>query len=417
MKILLASSSFHGGGITSYALELITCYSVVHEFYLMIGETNGYINEKTFTNIISENMNDLSAANAKKVTNTINELNPDVLIISFARVVGLIVPYLNDNIRIISISHSLRYDESDIAAFQAPYIDKIIALSHYNMTYLKDKFKIADEKKIQVVYNFIKPIKALPPIAKKEASTHEPIIVFAGGGAPSKAPELVHAILLKLLKTPTKFRFYWLGDTHPPLKRVQKLKKIEHIVPDDCRVIFTGKIPRNKATSILSQANIILIPSRREGCPMVLLEAMSAGVIVLTSDYENSCREIVEDAKCGKVIPHNDINKFVNTILDISNKPSMYEHCYEAAMNYFEEKLSFEAWKNEMDKLIHETEKQHSPRLSFSNIGYVNILSRWKRCSRFNAIHMLLIETLPSALSFFCRNIYCKHYKHNIYNR
>lgn len=411
MKILLASSDFHGGGITSYATELINCYSVKHEFYLMIGETNGYLNKKTFSNIISANMNDLSVENGKKIADAINELNPDVLIISFARIVGLIVPYLNNNIHIISVSHSLRYDESDMAAFNAPYIDKIIALSQYNMEYLQNKFSIKENKKIQVVYNFINPKTNAPSIADKKASTHEPIIVFAGGGAPSKTPELVHAILLRLLKTPARFRFYWLGNTAPPLKKFQLLKKIEQIVPNDPRVIFTGRIPRNEAASILCRANIILTPSRREGCPMALIEAMSSGAIVLTSDYKNGCREIVEDAKCGKVIPHKNIHTFTETILDICNNPSQYEYCYDNSKNYFEQVLSFTAWKDKMDILIYDKNMQHEPRISFSEVEFKKKLSQWKKCSHFNALHMLLFETLYPAVTFFCRYLFSKHYK------
>lgn len=417
MKILLASSSFRGGGITSYALELTNSYSVNHEFYLMVGETNGYINEKTFSNLIHADMDNLSAINANFVTNIINELNPDVLIISNACVVGLIIPFLNDSIRIITVSHSLRYNEADIAAFHAPFIDKIIALSHYNMEYLQNKFRIGDEGKIHVIYNFFKSSTDGPSVSEKKEYTHKPIIVFAGGSAPSKSPELVHSILLKLLKTPAEFRFYWLGVTYPPLKKIQFLKKIEQIVPDDHRVIFTGKIPRKEATSILSKANIILMPSRREGCPMALLEAMSAGIIALTSDYKNGCREIVENAKCGKVISHENSNQFVNTILDIINDPTHYDHNYDAAISFFNKKLSFPAWKNEMDRLIQDTNRRHSPRKPFSESEYANILARWKKYSHFNAIHMLLFETFPSALVFFYRNIFYKHYEHHKKNK
>lgn len=411
MRILLASSSFHGGGITSYALELINCYAADHDFYLMIKDTNGFFDEKTFPNIIHADMNNLSTTNANNVAHIINKLNPDVLIVSFACVVGLILPFLNNNIRIITVSHSLRYNESDLAAFNAPYIDQVIALSHYNKVYLREKFRIKEDKKIQVIYNCIKPTTNGPSVTEKKASTHEPVIVFAGGGAPTKCPELVHSVLVDLLKTPAPFCFYWLGNTNPPLKKLQFLKKIEQLVPDDPRVIFTGKIPRSEATTILNQANIILIPSRREGCPMTLIEAMSAGVIVVTSDYENGCREIVESAKCGTILPHKNAKEFTRTLLDIIGNPTAYDYCYDAAKEYFEEKLSYATWKENMDALIHETTLQHTPRTSFSEREYEGIAARWKKCRRNNSIHMLLHETLPSAVVFFYKNLRGKHYE------
>ena len=397
MKILLASSSFHGGGITSY-----------EEIFLMIGETNGFLDERRISNVIHANMDDLSEVNAKRVVSLINDLNPDVLIISMARVVGLIVPYLKDSIRVISVSHSLRYDEADLAAFQARYIDKIVALSYYNKAYLQTKFKIQDSNKIQVVYNFIMPPADSNPAIEKDKQPPEHIIVYAGGGAPTKSPELVYSILMKLLKTSAKFRFYWLGNTNPPLKKLQTFKKIEQLVPNDPRVVFTGRIPRNEAMTILRQANIILIPSRREGCPITLLEAMSNGIIALTSDYENGCREIIESAQCGKIIPHHKTDEFISTILDIIDNPSNYNHCYNASKKYFQDELSFK-----MDGMIQDIDSSHISRKLYSATEYAKTRLRWKILSKLNAIHMLLFETFPSALFFFCRNLYSKHHQHD----
>lgn len=416
MKILLASSSFHGGGITSYALELIKYLSPRHDVTLLVGETNGYLKECA-CNVINADLSDYSADNARKVTTIINETSPDLLINSFGVVVGLITPFLNNNIRIITISHSLRYNESDIAAFNTKYIDKCIALSQYNLNYLKKKFAIYENDKLEIVYNFVTPTKETPDIQGKIDSTNEPIIVFAGGAAPTKSPELVHSILLELLKTTYKFKFYWLGDIRPPLKKLQVLRNLKTIVPNDPRVVFTGKIPRKEAASILAKANIILIPSKREGCPIALLEAMSAGVIVLTSDFKNGCREIVEHADCGFVIPHKKISKFVETITNIIQAPEKHNLFYTNSYKYFTKELSYTAWEKNMDKIVYDTNSRHVTRQSFKEDEYAIILKKWKKNSRFNKIHMLIFETLPSATKFFVKNIFCKHYDHHVINK
>ena len=52
-----------------------------------------------------------------QVTVYINEIvKPDVIINSNAALMSLVVPYIFDGIRIINISHSLRYNEADTGA-------------------------------------------------------------------------------------------------------------------------------------------------------------------------------------------------------------------------------------------------------------------------------------------------------------
>ena len=143
----------------------------------------------------------------------------------------------------------------------------------------------------------------------------------------------------------------------------------------------------------------------------------SPGRTSSTVSFKNACREIVEDAKCGIIIPHKKNKTFASTIYDIITQPSLYEHFYDRAIDYFEQKLSLTAWKAEMDKLIEEREKQHKPRITFSRNKYIKTTNRWKKCSKFNFIHMFITETLPSALSFWCKYLHYSFNKFFIHNR
>lgn len=55
------------------------------------------------------------------------------------------------------------------------------------------------------------------------------------------------------------------------------------------------------ASDIFAQKDILILPSRFEGCPMVILEAMSYGVACVASDIP-SVREIIDDGKDGILI-------------------------------------------------------------------------------------------------------------------
>ena len=182
------------------------------------------------------------------------------------------------------MSHSLRYDEADYAGFNSEYADKVVALSGYNKEYLERTFDCRG--KVEVVYNFVRELPNQSQLLQNKLKEKTPVIVFTGGGTAAKSPEIIFGIVSKLLKTELNFKFYWMGTTTPPFKKIQPFKDIRDILPNEPRLIITGRIPRDKAIQISNEANIFLTPSRREGCPMALLEAMRVGTIAITSDFD-----------------------------------------------------------------------------------------------------------------------------------
>ena len=273
MKLLLTSSSFKGGGIASYAVELINSYAEHFEMSVLIGDDSLYPLDKYGVRVYHYDMADTSEKNAREVLTLVNnEIKPDVVINSCSRLMALLTPFLNNEIKVMNVSHSLRYDEADYAGFNSEYADKVVALSGYNKEYLEQTFDCRG--KVEVVYNFVRELPNQPQLLQNKLKAKTPVIVFTGGGTAAKSPEIVFGIVSKLLKTELDFKFYWMGTTTPPFKKIQPFKDIRAILPNDPRLIITGRIPRDEAIQISNEANIFLTPSRREGCPMALLEAM-----------------------------------------------------------------------------------------------------------------------------------------------
>lgn len=380
MRILLASSSFGGGGITSYALELIDKYSVGNDFYVMLGnDTKSPINNKN-VKIVYRNMSDISMANLKKTVEIINnEIKPDIVINSFAKVISLIAPYLNNNIKLITVSHSLKYIEAELAGMNNKYVDNIIALSHSGKRYISKHFSIKDTDKISVIYNFVGEDPQAEEYRKRKLENKTINIVYPGGCAGSKTPELVIRVLRELQKTDLDFKFYWMGGNYIHLSRhfpFLGLNDIRDLVKKDERIIFTGKVPREEANEIISNANIFFSPSRREGCPMSLIEAMRVGAICIVSDFPIANKEIIEDGKNGYVIPHTNINGFVERIKDVINNHAEYIHIYDNSYKTYYEKLRYENWKTQMDNIINNSQTSHcTRRKSISEIALrMNVL-------------------------------------------
>lgn len=403
MNILFATSSFNGGGITAYAHEVISSYSQDNEMSVLIGDDSKLPIKIPNVKVYRYECKNISIVNALQVCDLINnEIKPDIILSSNAHVISLIAPFLSDDIKIITVSHSLRYIESDIAAFNNKYINNIIALSHYNKEYLERQFKITDKDKVKVIYNFVRDQPQSKTIRENKKKCQTLSIVYPGGGAPTKSPDIVCKVLKRLLQTDLDFRFYWLGHTSPPLKRFQRIKNINELFPTDSRVIFTGRLPRNKAEEIISSANIVLSPSRREGCPIALLEAMRVGCIPIVSDYENANRELIRNNENGYIIQHKDIDKFVDKILDILKHHGKYSDIYEQSFKTFEDVLSFNAWKNNMDIIIQNSTQENKCRFKkFNRVKYLKDCLKLRLIKYYDLIHMICSENIVSGIIIY----------------
>lgn len=390
MKILLCSSSFGGGGITSYAHELIGNYSIGNEFCVMLGNEKKSPIQNRNIRIMYYDMSNISIQNQRTILKVINEdIKPDIIINSFATVISLIAPYLSNNIKLITVSHSLKYIEAELAGMNSKYVDKIIALSRSGKRYISKRFSIKDTDKISVIYNFVGEHPLAEKYRKKKIINNTINIVYPGGCAGSKTPELVISVLKELQKSDLNFKFYWMGGNYVHLSRYFPflgMNDIRDFVKKDERIIFTGKIPREEANEIISNANILFSPSRREGCPMSLIEAMRVGAICIVSDFPIANKEIIEDGKNGYVIPHTNINGFVERITDIITNHEKYIHIYDCSYKSYREGYAYDSWKTQMDNIINNSQTSH--------------------CTRRKSISEIVLRI--NALKFKLRKFFCK---------
>ena len=405
MKILLATSSVTpNAGIPSFNRELCNLLNKENEMHLLVDENihsyTGYI--KIFTTF---GINIYKYEDAFKLLILLLKERYDVVINSNSHIMSLLAAFIDDKTRLITVSHSLGTMDCDNAAFNNKYVDSIIALSSSCRAYISKRFGINSDKKIKVVFNSVaENLKAdLLRNAKKTADKIK--IVFAGGSAASKSPDLVVPIVHDLCKFEIPFEFYWLGITSPPLKRIQPFDDIRLVLPKDNRIIVTGLIPQKKAAEIIATCNVFLAPSRREGFPMALLEAMRIGCIPVVSDYKIANQEIIQDGKNGFVISHKDTKAFVDRIVDITKNHANYYNIYEESYKTFVDILSFPVWRKHIQEVIADSSTSHKQRKPMTQFVFKKVVWRFKLLDKYNFIENHIKEVLPCAIKFF------KYYK------
>lgn len=76
---------------------------------------------------------------------------------------------------------------------------------------------------------------------------------------------------------------------------------VRHRLSGNPRVFVHGRVPREDFLADLRLGDIFLMPSKSEGCPIALLEAMSFGLVPIVSDGKGAMRWIVRNGHNGFV--------------------------------------------------------------------------------------------------------------------
>lgn len=407
MKILLATSTVTPtAGIPSYNRELCSLLGEDNEMHLLVGENlKEYKGYSKVYSTVGYNIYDYDSC--MPLLEKINEEHYDVIINSNSHVISLFAPYIDNSTRIITISHSLGTMDCDNAVYNNKYVDNIIALSNNCKKYILKRFGVKADK-ISVIFNSVAEKEDADIIREKKIKNEKLSIVFAGGTASSKSPDIVIPLVWELCKTNLQFEFYWLGIITPPLKRFQPFKDVRKILPKDERIIVTGPVPRERAAEIIANCNIFLAPSRREGFPMALLEAMRVGCIPIVSDYNIANKEVIKDGINGFVIPHRYKKMFEERIKDIICNYSMYNGIYEESYKTFEENLNFSVWNRNINKIFKDGIQTHKKRKkSMTKFHYAFNVFFFRLLDKYNFVENHIKEVLPCAIKFY---IFYKRY-------
>lgn len=118
------------------------------------------------------------------------------------------------------------------------------------------------------------------------------------------------SLLPQIVKKEPKVVFLLVGDG-PERVAIQKVAQQAQVAD---RVVFTGE--RNDVPELLSAMDLFVLPSRREGLPTAVLEAMATGICVLTNDLPQF-KEIVTDGKDGRIVDFADRKRVAETIVKL----------------------------------------------------------------------------------------------------
>lgn len=106
-------------------------------------------------------------------------------------------------------------------------------------------------------------------------------------------------------------------------------------------IIFFGEIiDRDELSAIYKKSKICCLTSRHESFGLVLVEAMSEGCFIITSDI-GSARDITKSNVLGKIFDVGDINALSNILIEYCNNDYYIKDAFPKIIKYYNDRFDW----------------------------------------------------------------------------
>ncbi len=127
----------------------------------------------------------------------------------------------------------------------------------------------------------------------------------------------------QLVRANASVRWTIIGDGPKRFDLMQSL-------PPSLRVTYASPASNAEVLALCAQGDVLVFPTRFEGFPVALLEAMSAGLVPVVSDLPSGVPEVV-DSETGFRVEISNVGAFVSAVLALHNNHELLESMSRAA--------------------------------------------------------------------------------------
>jgi glycosyltransferase involved in cell wall biosynthesis len=198
--------------------------------------------------------------------------------------------------------------------------DVVIAVSSEWHEYLT---QVVPAERVHIIPNCIDVNSFSPRTLLHEDNTTN--VLFIGSvGSRKGAFDLIEASS-DLIKAQNCSLQVWIagysekeGDLERAFARINELK-----LGDACQLL--GPVYGNKKFDLLTTADLFVLPSYSEGLPLAIIEAMSAGLPIISTPV-GGIPDVIRDGYNGFLVPPGDIKALVSKIEILARDPGMREN-------------------------------------------------------------------------------------------
>ena len=115
---------------------------------------------------------------------------------------------------------------------------------------------------------------------------------------------------------------------------------------------FLGEVDRESVARLLSEADMLVLPSWDEGLPLVLIEAMAAGIPAIASAGVGAIPEVVAHGETGLLVPPGDVAALAGAIEALAVDEAMRHRMGAAARVRCERRYSLASWSQGLERVL-----------------------------------------------------------------
>jgi glycosyltransferase involved in cell wall biosynthesis len=187
----------------------------------------------------------------------------------------------------------------------------IIAISEFSIKANTELFGVS---KFELIYNGIDTDKF---ILNKHSKIIQKSIFFFGNITIEKGADVLISIFMKILEIEPEASLHYLGKETIYKEDLLKIIKKQNI---KAKVNFYGIQQHPEAIKILSQAHIVIFPSKGETFGLALCEAMSLSKPIICSNID-SFKEIIQNKQNGYICQTE--SEYVKDTIYLLNNPDL----------------------------------------------------------------------------------------------
>lgn len=225
------------------------------------------------------------------------------------------------------------------------YADRIITVSDYTARTVAEKYHISLAK-TTVVHNAY----SLPDSEDNHRRIFkEPTVLFMGRITLQKGPDYFLEVARRVLQYEQRVRFVMAGSGDMERHLLHKAASLGL----GTKFLFAGFLERQEVASILSSADIFLLPSVSEPFGIAPLEAMSLGAIAIVSKNAGVA-EVIENAY---KVDFWDIDQMVSIIIELIRDPAKFKEMSSRG----KAEVTNLQWENAVRKIMEVFSKLEQP--------------------------------------------------------
>lgn len=200
----------------------------------------------------------------------------------------------------------------------------------------KQIFKLK-ENRLSVIYNYVEC-----PVTNHYNADSKRIITI-GRLTSEKGMDLLVEVANSVLKAHLDWQWDVYGDGPILSELVEKSKALGL----EKQLHFLGNV--DNAVQYMSEYGIYVLPSYREGLPLVLIEALRNRLPMVSFDIDTGPRDIIKDGENGYLIQPYDIDGMfqkICSLIESTELRCMFSQNSISLINKFDKKVIIEQWKH-----------------------------------------------------------------------